>query len=103
MEQYAKNLLPILFSIYTNGIEDWTENDKKVVKIDPNAVHQSTLATIRLYMHFIPKSLLKKYIGIATTKLIENNDDSLGEEIISDQKVSNLVKCYNDLFFVSSC
>ena len=87
MEQYAKNFLPILFSIYINGVEDWAADGKTMTKVDPNAIHQSTLATIRLYMHSIPKSLLKKYIAIATSKLLVNMDAPSGEEIISEQKV----------------
>lgn len=80
MEKYAKNFFPILFSIYTNGVEDLFAENKPITKVDPSAVHQSTLATIRLYMHTIPKSLLKQYIALASTKL---ND----QEIISEQKV----------------
>nr|CAD2166806.1 unnamed protein product [Meloidogyne enterolobii] len=80
MEKYAKNFFPILFSIYTNGVEDLFAENKPITKVDPSAVHQSTLATIRLYMHTIPKSLLKQYIALASTKL---ND----QEIISEQKI----------------
>lgn len=84
MGKYAKNLLPILFSLYTNGVEDWVPDSKSTAKVDPNAVHQSTLATIRLYMYTIPKSLLKQYIVLATNKL---KDASSVDEIISEQKI----------------
>lgn len=65
MRRFAKNFLPILFSIYTNDqVEE--ENSRKV---DPKAVHLSTLETLRLYMRHIPAELLKQYISVALKKL----------------------------------
>ena len=48
MEQYAKNFLPILFSIYINGVADWAADGKTLFVTFADAAHRISLVRLGL-------------------------------------------------------
>ncbi|GMT15305.1 hypothetical protein PFISCL1PPCAC_6602, partial [Pristionchus fissidentatus] len=82
MARFAKNFLPILFNLYTEGAEDDPDDRQRRL---------SALETIRMYAESTPRDLITKYMTSALAKIDENDSDCAKQAKISDI-VTALVK-----------
>lgn len=106
MERFARNFLPILFSIFTTTATDSQsdEHPQQFVLVDAESVRKSTLETIRLYVHqSLPPQLLSSYVALALQKLpnsdekaIISNNSILPEQTVRFFMFYSKIKIIND-------
>lgn len=84
MARYAKNFLPIFFSIYTN-VEESTDTQLNggyhFLVENEHSIKLALLETIRLYLSFTPKDLLSTYVKIAIER-VQNNENLLEKKVL---------------------
>lgn len=88
MQNFAKNFMPILFSIYVaTGLAPILNGESSTLKsggfakvASDQSVRLATLETIKLYADIIPKELLITYIKMAIEK-IQNVENSLQKKV----------------------
>lgn len=87
MARYAKNFLPIFFSIYTSGGDLAVANGlplngaHRITGSSEQGINLSLLETIRLYLSATPKELLSKYVQIAIER-VQNDENPLSKKVL---------------------